>query len=50
MCRHHSELALFNECDKVLDLGLGIDLVRIGLLVGVGRLVARGGVGERHVD
>jgi hypothetical protein len=44
----HAELGLVDEVDKILDLGLEVGLRDIGLLVGVGGLVASGCVGERH--
>lgn len=46
--RHHAKLAFVDKFDQVIDLGLDVDLREVGLLVGVGRLVTRGCVGERH--
>lgn len=50
MGRHHSEFTFVHKTNQILDLGLGVSLIDVGLLVGIGRLVARGGVGERHLE
>lgn len=49
-CGHHAELLLLYKAHEVLDLVLELGVLEVLLGVGVGGLVARVGVGERHVD
>jgi hypothetical protein len=48
MCCHHTKLAVGHELYQVSDLGLEIGLLLVRFLVGIRRLVAGVGVGERH--
>ena len=46
-CGHHAEFAMFHECNEVLNLFLQIGLLKVLLLVRIGRLAAGIGGAER---